>query len=265
MAMARVKIVPYKSGSKSAKNLSTALKALGHTVHRVDRDSPTYHNRGSHVMINWGCSGMTIPIGVRILNRPHAVGVASNKLLAFQVMQREGVSVPEFTTDTEEASNWFQDGAVILSRHKLSGHSGEGIVLSGDDISIMKDGRECPLYVKYIKKQSEYRVHVFNGQVIDIQQKRKRQETPNEEVNYQIRNHQNGWVFCRDGIEEPQGIRELAISACRSLELDFGGVDIIYNVKSNQCYVLEVNTAIGMENTTVERYSDAINQYLLGV
>jgi D-alanine-D-alanine ligase-like ATP-grasp enzyme len=37
--------------------------------------------------------------------------------------------------------------------------------------------------------------------------------------------------------------------------LDFGAVDIIYNAKRNECYVLEVNTAPGLEGTTVEKYA----------
>ena len=32
----------------------------------------------------------------------------------------------------------------------------------------------CPLYVKYKKKKAEYRVHVFDGKIMDVQQKKKR-------------------------------------------------------------------------------------------
>jgi len=258
----RIKVIPYKIGSKSGRALAEALRAQGNVVHRVRRDSPTYRSRGSHKLINWGCSSVDIPYAT-IINHPEAVAAASNKLIAFQAMQAAGVSIPEFTADREGARDLIASGdwPITIVRNKLSGHSGEGIEIIDDAYDAQQRMPQAPLYVKYIKKQSEYRVHVFRDGVIDIQQKRKRQETPNEEVDYQVRNHQNGWVFCRDGIEEPQGIRELAIDAVRSLGLDFGAVDIIYNARHNQCYVLEVNTACGLEGSTIDSYVNAFTTY----
>ncbi len=253
-----IKIIPYKMGSQSGRTLSEALRARGQVVHRVRRDSATYRLRRSHTLVNWGCSSITAAIGLNILNEPANVQAASNKLTAFGLMQRAGVSIPEFTADREYAVNeWMGENIPFLVRTTLNGHSGAGIhyIEAGTDALEDLSG---PLYVKYIKKQSEYRVHVFKDEVIDIQQKRKRQETDNEDVNYQVRSHDNGWVFCRDGITEPQGIRELAIAAVRSLGLDFGAVDIIYNARQSQCYVLEVNTAVGLAGSTVDSYVNAI-------
>jgi len=49
----------------------------------------------------------------------------------------------------------------------------------------------------------------------------------------------------------------VALAAVSALGLDFGAVDIIYNEHENQYYVLEVNTAPGLEGTTVEKYAEA--------
>jgi hypothetical protein len=46
------------------------------------------------------------------------------------------------------------------------------------------------------------------------------------------------------------------------LELDFGAVDLIWNENQNVVYVLEVNTAPGMEGTTLENYCDAFSNAL---
>ena len=252
-----VKVIPYKFGSRSGRALAEGLRAAGLTTHRVRRDSGTYRFRQRHALINWGCSTLDIDYGdgENLLNKPERVAAASNKLEAFRIMQRADVAIPEFTIDVGVARTW---DASIVSRGTLTGHSGRGISIVGAG----ELPEFAPLYVKYIKKQSEYRVHVFAGEVIDIQQKRKRQETPNEEVDYQIRSHDNGWVFCRDGITEPQGIRELSLAAVQSLGLDFGAVDVVFNQRANQCYVLEVNTAVGMENTTVTKYVDAIQNLM---
>lgn len=116
-------------------------------------------------------------------------------------------------------------------------------------------------FVKYQKKKNEYRVHVFNGSVIDITQKKKRKGVT---VDTKIRNYHNGWVYCRDDVYIPEGIELLAIRTIKALNLHFGAVDIIWNELQNKCYVLEVNTAPGLTGTTLERYADAIKERLSG-
>ena len=77
-----------------------------------------------------------------------------------------------------------------------------------------------------------------------------------------VRNLANGWVFCRDNVVEPDGLRDAAVSACAALGLDFGAVDIIWNERENKCYVLEVNTAPGLQGTTLENYANAIAAWI---
>ena len=168
----------------------------------------------------------------------------------------EGVRIPEFTTDRNIAYDWLRkDGVAVVVRTKLNGHSGDGIVLVSDKDSEIP---AAPLYVKYIKKEKEFRVHVAFGEVIDVQEKRKRKDLPEDfATNYQVRNHQTGWVYCREDIQEPTGLRDMAIRAVLELGLDFGAVDLIYNVKRNEVYVLECNTAPGLEGSTVDRYAEA--------
>lgn len=250
-----IKIYPYKMGSRSATALARSLDA------RKVYPDRNYRPRPHHLIVNWGCSGMPVWLDDddNILNHPDYIGCASNKLEALNILNEYGVTVPDFTTDREEAQRWLDanNGSMVVERHRLQGHSGEGIELKefGQDVA------PAPLYTKYIKKSAEYRVHVFNGEVIDVQQKRKRQETPKEEVDFKVRNHQNGWVYCREDITEPDNMREISINAINALGLDFGAVDIIYNTHHNQCYVLEVNTACGLEGTTLEKYTNAIKQY----
>jgi len=114
--------------------------------------------------------------------------------------------------------------------------------------------------VKYKKKRKEFRLHVFQGKIIDVAEKRKVQgwsETHNEFCGA-IRNHANGWIFAREGMILPQGIETLALDAIAALGLDFGACDIIWNEHENKCYILEVNTAPGLEGTTLISYVKAI-------
>ena len=52
--------------------------------------------------------------------------------------------------------------------------------------------------------------------------------------------------------------KEKRNAAIKALGLDFGAVDIIYNEAEDQHYVLEVNTAPGLEGTTLQKYTEAI-------
>lgn len=253
-AVSRVVILPYKGGSRSARLLAQGLSAkLGVKVRRVRPDG-RYRPRQRSLIINYGSNATPAwltPVN-KILNSPASCVNAGNKLRAFQLFKQHGVSTPEWTSLHATALEWIQGGAVVVCRTLLNAHSGRGIVLANTGDQLVN----APLYVKYKKKLKEYRVHVFQGQVIDVSEKRKRLTNVVDRFDGQIRNLNNGWVFCRDGISEPVDLRSLSVSACAALNLDFGAVDVIYNGKDNKCYVLEVNTAPGLVGTTLTKYID---------
>lgn len=252
-------IYPYKIGSSSAIALVTTLgNNLNRTVRRVRQDSRTFIHKPTRLVVNWGNSHAPAwrnPAS-KWLNKPEAVAVAGNKLLSFQALQGN-VNIPEWTTDIEVANDWIANGFTVLARHSLTSHSGNGITVHDQP-----DLGRAPLYVQYKKKKKEFRVHVFGGIVIDVQEKRKEKGVERDERTSKIRNRANGWVFCRDGIDEPVQLREQAIAAVNCLNLDFGAVDVIWNERENKCYTLEVNTAPGLEGTTLENYTKAILEVL---
>lgn len=182
---------------------------------------------------------------------------ATNKLRTFQEFQRVQFDhVVPWTNDIKVAAEWLNLGQSVVVRHKLSGHSGEGIEIV-DPAEGPGGLLPAPLYTQYVKKLKEFRIHVAFGNVIDVQEKRRRSEVGSEADN-RIRNHHTGWVYCREEITEPDGMRDVAITALAALGLDFGAVDIIWNQKQNRCYVLEVNTACGLEGTTLSTYVNLV-------
>jgi D-alanine-D-alanine ligase-like ATP-grasp enzyme len=118
----------------------------------------------------------------------------------------------------------------------------------------------------YVKKLTEYRIHVgINqaypmGYIIAAQKKLKRRSVPNAEINYQIRNHKNGWVFTRENVHPPLEVIEEAKKAVKALGLDFGAVDVGWNEREEKATVYEVNTACGMEGTTLDDYASYFSQ-----
>lgn len=249
---------PYKLGSAGAKELANALKTK-----RV-RSVGKYRPRHGDLVVNWGNAGTPVwPYrgGLVLLNFPAAVNIAGNKLLAFEAMKHSGVNVPEFAVSkaaiTESVQVEGKKFKPVILRYKLRGTSGEGILYC-ETKEELDAAPAAPLYVEYIKKTAEYRVHVFRGKVIDYAEKRKRKGV---DVEAKVRNLQNGWVFCRDGVELPEACSAEAIKAVNAVGLDFGAVDVIYN-KVRGTYVLEVNTAPGLTGTTIKSYADAVRALL---
>lgn len=250
--MKRLVLYPYKIYSSSAKKIQEVLGGI-----RV-RPEGKYSRKNNDLVINWGSS--TIPgwLDYRpIINHPRHTKVATNKLLCFQALSGN-VPIPEFTTNKEEASAWDK----VVARKILTGNSGEGIFLwdKSSGVSLI----DAPLYVKYKKKRKEFRVHVFNGEVIGVVEKRKvKKENRPENFSPYICSHLKGWVFCSSDVIEPPDIREVAIKTVETLGLDFGAIDIVWNEHENKCYVLECNTAPGIAGTTINSYCESIRKCLL--
>lgn len=219
------------------------------------RDDRIHKVKEGDIVINWGVgtkSGAPITLNVH-----QAVKLATDKLQAFYALEAENVAVVPFTEDVEEVLDWCVKGYTVVKRNKLTGHSGDGIVIieKGECSSLACLMKEpAPLYTKYIFKKKEYRVHVVNGQVVDTQQKIR---DPKLEVKtWKVRSHANGFLFAREGITQSPVRDDLAIRATKAIGLDFGAVDIIED-KFGNFYVLEINTAPGLEGQTVTNYAKA--------
>jgi len=138
----------------------------------------------------------------------------------------------------------------------LAGHSGEGIVIADTRADLVR----APLYVAYVKKEQEWRIHVGRraddeGIIIAKQRKARSRDVPDDEVNWQVRNHQNGFIYARnDGVEAPERVVDAARQALLATDLDFGAIDVIYHSRTRLAHVLEINTAPGLEGETVNDY-----------
>ena len=243
-----LKLFPYKIGSLSAKRLARTLGIL--------RVSPSYNARRKDVIINWGNS---TPPHFRWmeqdLNKPHAIALASNKLETFREFRSNSFTdVPDWTTNPEEAQHWLDLGLKTYCRRLLSSHSGNGIVICNDGDKLVS----APLYTLHTKHKHEYRVHVFRDQILDVQQKKKKLGYGNGNG---IRNHSNGWVYARAEIAPTEELLSSARRAVNLLGLDFGAVDIGHRLIDNKFFVFEVNTAPGLEGTTLDKYAKAIYNY----
>jgi hypothetical protein len=259
-------IHPYVRGSKSVKALKDYLEGVGHHTVVLHRRPMRPRAR----VVSWGARDIEYNLdGLRVLNHPRHTAVFCNKLRFFEQC-RESLLVPPWTTGIGEATNWLNDGHTIVERHKLSGKSGEGI-------RIVEPGGElqrAPLYVKYEKKTDEFRVHVFKNLAGEfyVAHVQKKVAAPDRVQagdirNWHVRNHENGFIFQQHGFDCPALVSDTALSLVRTSfpEIDFVALDVIYHNGTAKkaadrteprAFVLEGNTAPGMEGTTVQVYGD---------
>lgn len=252
-------IYPYKIGSNSVNQLR---EMLGAKIIRLE--GSRFKGSPDKNVINWGNSEHFQELNdCNVLNRPGVVAFASNKL-DFFITVKDEVSIPDFITERAEAFKWIKEDKTVCVREKLTGHSGEGLVLlSSNEQWEEYDHSRAKMYVKYIPKLHEYRVHVFKGEVFDIQRKAIDPHTPRDLVNYKVRNRANGFIYVRneDKDKYPESIKEEAIKSILLVGLDFGAVDIIWNEYRQKAYVLEVNTAPGLTGTTLTNYANKFAEY----
>lgn len=180
-------------------------------------------------------------------------GFSTDKITQYKWFEEHGVPALVFTESQGVAKKWVAEGLTVVGRAFTNSQCGKGIKL-------LEPGQivpELPVYTVYKKKKREFRVNVFRGKLVRVTEKKLKNGW--EKGPSKIRNLENGYVFCNVDLSEcPAGLVELAVKASAVVKSDFAGVDIGYNEKSKELFVIEVNSAPGIEGTTVQEYVNVI-------
>ena len=236
-----------KRSSETGKNLITKFRPKCTKVFRK-RSNKRFK---ADVILRWGSTEeFTKLSGKMELNTLEAVKKASNKLVMMQTLVENGLPTPKvlFNPENNEQLDEFRDengGFFVRDRNDVVRYDDE--VKAGD---------------KYVSKslenkRREYRVHVFNGEIIAIYEK-----VPNndevklfkaENCSFELRNPEN----CRLSKED----QETCIKAVNSLGLLFGGVDLMRD-KDKKVFISEVNSAPSLNGTNIDRYVEKISDYI---
>lgn len=232
--------------SKGCRELRKYLRSLGYNAKKFKKNS-TYIPKRKDLVINWGTPSRCVH--PKELNKD--TSVASNKIIAFTMLK--DLAVPYCLSKESIPDDWGK----VYARTIVTGSKGKGIVIGRKDTV-----PSAQLYTKAIEGD-EYRVHVFNEKVLQVQKKRKMTEEEMRERgviahNPLIKNYKNGWIFQKKNFTVPNDLEEVAVSAIKKLGLDFGAVDIVYKFYPK---VLEVNTAPALTNDRIKLYAEAIINY----
>lgn len=285
-------VLGYSDFSKGGKAVADALgcafvgrQNLGYsvmntygTIGAVEGTLPPDKPKIKYI-INWGCApaenknkGHTFQqypdMTEKLINPFKAVAICANKKLFFQAMSvSDGPRIPEFTTDLKTAQDWALSGLVVLGRKEHGS--------AGKDVAFFEEKPEkflgSDLWLQYKKKKQEYRIHIMGGEVLMMQQKvlpttdPEGKPIPRDSVDFRIRTHRTGFVFKKQDVNPPADVLKQANKAFKILAakgLDFGAIDVIYNKAEDQAYVLECNTAPGLEETSISTYADGLKKLL---
>jgi len=271
-------LVVYGKGP-SARALAEALDC--------PRFSPeaTRNRPGRHHVVNWG--SIYEPVRAASLNQR----IVFDKLRQLQLMRNSTpvIPTPNFWTSPPSPS----EGLSLLGRRRRHVGGRDIRLIEPTTSQSRREQRPCQCqcghshsievvtpgtstypsctadyFTQYIKKEREFRVHVFKGAVLRVAEKR---PTDIKDVVWNAENAHFHY-YQSDG---PRGLREPlvqhSIRAVAALGMDFGAVDIIW--KTSNCnarsrnggsfYVLEVNSAPSIydNENTLAAYVQAIQRW----
>ena len=140
------------------------------------------------------------------------------------------------------------------------------------DIVTITDITSFAFATRYIPPEREYRIHIGKtrqGNFYSICAQRKYQPDNLIATSYIIRSWAHGWRFytIRNLNNIPPNVLLYSKRAIQALGLDFGAVDILTTDEKSddglrKAYILEVNTAPGLDERTAKRYADYFRKRL---
>lgn len=229
--MSKLAIVFHPSGSWSAVRLAAYMGAAAIPVADADKQKsrPDW-------LIRWGTPvGMTYKPALGVLNSGDALIANKNRIVQLKALGDAGVRIPlwwDSYMPNISVANPILGRSMFIGGHRTK--KGEGITFYPEGST----PAQHDYYVSFIDKARQFRVNVVGlatrtREVIPTTLEAKASPIWNntdEDFDYKIAE------------DTPKAVEVAAVAAVKSLNFDFGAVDIITG-KDGRVYVLEVNTA----------------------
>jgi len=237
-------LLAYSSKSKGAKRLA---ESLGIKCILRDSEESNFRSEDMGIVINWGNSSDNLPEHCRNIsmwvNAAINVDNSVDKLITFKLLEDKGIDTPNYTTHKEIAEKWLKYGFNrIVARSTKRGMRGKGI-------TYVKAGEILPyseLYTNFFFHETEVRIHVAFGRVIEFHDK--------TAAGFEGTHSGNPYTITD---EQQTMLSSIAVQTIEALNLDFGAVDILWDAEEQLYVVLEVNTAPELMNGTLDAYTKA--------
>ncbi len=286
----------YYSGptDDTGKKIAEALKAShGKTKPATAAIKPS-------IVIGWGCkTDKPTNMGTSVvLNHPDKIRLNRNKFETLKVLEKAGVAVAPFVSADAAIAEHGKGGSAInlpLVGRKKFHQGGKGFWTCLTETQLKKAINQGAEYFQnFLDIKTEYRLHVFQGKVINMQKKVERanmseafidqhgeritnvaakngKKLDKDTMDYVlgnlgkrqerpdeiIKSNTRGWKFSQI-TKAKQELKDVAIKAVKAIGLDFGAVDCCETADGEFC-VIEVNTGPGLKGTPFDAYIVAFN------
>lgn len=236
--------------SKTGKDLLNKFKPLSKKAFR----KRTNKKLNTDVILRWGSTEEFERLKGRLeLNSLEAVSNASNKAIMMKKLLDASIPTPKVLFNPTACP-------ADLIDEKYKDENG-GFFVRGRNNEIRYDDELKPgdLYISrpIEDKRREYRVHVFNGEVIAIYEKIPKEDGIKlfkaHNCHFELKTMEN----CKLTLEDQQ----ICIKAVNALGLLFGGVDVA-RTKQKEIYIMEINSSPALNGTNIDRYVTKINEYV---
>lgn len=221
---------------ESVLRLTEWLTINGHTVKVFNKVEyiPGVHD----VFINVGWGERVDVKASKKLGNHFAVRRCINKLTTFQHLKGSNIPIPEYVNCKKDIPKHW-DG--VVSRKTLVGRKNKGLDFHYNDGSC-PDG--CDLYVQEVPSNYEWRIVVFNGEVVGRYHKHI--------------NHEGKWDM---NLRSSKGFEKMdadAVKAAKALGVDYVGFDVVGKNK-NTYWFLEANSAATLQDEAALAITEYIN------
>lgn len=238
----RLTIAYPQKGAATGFELFKALRDSGRFTW-VKRTYRRDFDRNTDILLRWGdAQDYSLKAGAIELNSRQAVANASNKTTMMRLLAN--------SKDVREPKVLFLPGTVTGEYKNKEGN----FYVRGGNGAVRFDNRTQAgdLYVtKPILRTHEYRVQVFNGQIIGIYEKMPEdaQQKLFKGYNCHFRKLDPSVCSCKEAGQK------MAIDAVKAIGLLSGGVDVIKD-EYNRYFINEVNSAFGLNSINVVKFKD---------
>lgn len=204
------------------------------------------------IVIRYGnslpCNSFAIETGI---NTREFISTVSNKLRFSNLMQSAGIYSPVFSKEQPEEFP-------VMIRESLTSSGGKGIHIASSMEEFSGIFNNYFYWTKFIMLDFELRVHVVNGNIVRIFKKEE-----NFDQEFPIRNN----AVCHFALKDNETYPKLKpiISKISEIELfkrQVFGLDIAWDKKKQEYFVIEINSAPGLNEHTCEFYADYISSKL---
>lgn len=214
-------------------------RALGELLGLYARSTPRYP-----VLIRWGSAIRCIE-ATNCLNKREGVLNCCISTRMLRILKEAEIPCPEIVHGDVDFK------VMLRKKHHYQGR--DIIIADGGNVEELLSIHDREYATRFIPSIAEYRFHVFQDKVI-----KKFKKVGGEGV---IRSSRFSWHYSIIKNTPMTAASELAINAVRVLGLDFGGVDILKSDSGN-LYVLEVNSAPGLNSATLPEFARRVAECL---